>query len=105
MKKLFKLAFLLSGVITYAQQVEVYNYENGIRSLFPTYVIEASPLKTEIYTTTFGIKDLFPTTVIENNSVYKVENGIQQILPIQKFEFTPSLPTFSSPVVIDFEYD
>jgi hypothetical protein len=102
MKKIIKSAFLLFSVITFAQKtktIQVYEYVNGIRSVVPVKTIEISAVegtsafKTEIYNNTNGIKNLTPETIIKpNGDVFKVENGIQQVLPFQRLEIqTPSI--------------
>jgi hypothetical protein len=91
-----KIIFLLFSVITFAQEtkkVQVYEYVNGVRSATPVKTIEistiggTSALKTEIYNNINGIKNLTPETIIKpNGDVYKVENGIQSLFPIQRLE-------------------
>jgi hypothetical protein len=109
MKKIIKSAFLLFSAITFAQEtktVQVYQYVNGVRSITPVKTIEistiggTSALKTEIYNNTNGIKNLTPETIIKPNGyVYKVENGIQSLFPIQRLEVqnnSPILPNVNS---------
>lgn len=98
MKNLILILAMLTSLTAVAQQeekktIQVYEYVNGIQNFIPTKTIEISPQKTEIYNNTNGIKNLTPETIIKpNGEVFKVENGIQQILPIQKIEIqTPSI--------------
>jgi hypothetical protein len=96
MKTIFNIAIcVLFGATALAQQTEVkvYSYNNGIKEVVPSQVIVKSPEKTEIFNTTNGVKNILPTTVIKpNGDIYKVENGIQQILPVQRLEIqTPSV--------------
>jgi hypothetical protein len=110
MKKIIKSAFLLFSVITFAQEtktVQVYEYVNGVRSITPVKTIEistiggTSALKTEIYNNINGIKNLTPETIIKPNGyVYKVENGIQSLFPIQRLEVQTNSPILPIPSLI-----
>jgi len=84
------------------QTIEVYNYNNGIREIMPSKIIEVKENRIEIYSTTNGIKEITPTQIIQDNKIYEVDtNGIQQLLPrYEVYTDTPVLPTFDSNRII-----
>ena len=104
MKKIIKSAFLLFSVITFAQEtkkVEVYNYTNGVKDITPTQIIVKTQTETKVYQTTNGIKNLTPETIIKPNGyVYKVENGIQSLFPIQRLEVQTNNIVLPPPSII-----
>jgi hypothetical protein len=89
--------------ITFAQEtktVQVYNYTNGVKDITPTQIIVKTQTETKVYQTTNGIQNIQPSAIIKPNGyVYKVENGIQSLLPIQRLEVqtnSPILPNVNS---------
>jgi hypothetical protein len=104
MKKIIKSAFLLFSVITFAQEtktIQVYEYVNGVKDITPTQIIVKTQTETKVYQTTNGIKNLTPETIIKPNGyVYKVENGIQSLFPIQRLEVQTNSPLLPIPSLI-----
>ena len=100
MKRIFYIAICVLALKMSAQEkktVEIYTYENNVRSITPTQIIEISPKKVEIYQTTEGIKNITPTLIIQNNEVFKVEGGIPEITPIQRLEVQTPNPVLPEP--------
>jgi hypothetical protein len=76
--------------ITFAQEtktVQVYNYTNGVKDITPTQIIVKTQTETKVYQTTNGIQNIQPSAIIKPNGyVYKVENGVQSVFPVQRLE-------------------
>lgn len=104
MKKIIKSAFLLFSVITFAQEtktVQVYEYVNGVKDITPTQIIVKTQTETKVYQTTNGIQNIQPSAIIKPNGyVYKVENGIQSLFPIQRLEVQTNSPILPIPSLI-----
>lgn len=90
MKKLVfaGIAFLLFPALIFAQEkkIELYDYTDGIRSMFPSKIIEIRKDKTEIYRVEMGLKDMFPSQLIDFRrdkiEIYNYNEGIRDIFPI-----------------------
>ena len=104
MKKLIFNLVMSISFITFAQEtktVQVYNYTNGVKDITPTQIIVKTQTETKVYQTTNGIQNIQPSAIIKPNGyVYKVENGIQSLFPIQRLEVQTNSPLLPIPSLI-----